>query len=69
AIAIACRGHVMKLFLSGKREMPCSSEVFTRMSRTNTKSALTDRFPFTTNPSSEARPNAYHISASNAASW
>ncbi|EGZ18736.1 hypothetical protein PHYSODRAFT_504215, partial [Phytophthora sojae] len=63
-------GHVMKLFLSGKREMPCSSEVFTRMSRTNTTpSALTDRFPFATNPRSEAWPNAYHISASNAASW
>ncbi|OWZ12840.1 hypothetical protein PHMEG_00013927 [Phytophthora megakarya] len=59
----------IKLSLSGKREIPCSSAAVTRISRTKTTpSALTDKFPFTTKPKSEARPTAYHMRARRAAS-
>ncbi|EGZ25780.1 hypothetical protein PHYSODRAFT_483644 [Phytophthora sojae] len=59
-----------KAVLLGEYGENCSSEVFTRISRTKmTPSAMTDRLLLATKPRSEALPNVYHISASSAASW
>ncbi|OWY99313.1 hypothetical protein PHMEG_00029697 [Phytophthora megakarya] len=70
AMAIACSGHITKLAWSGKSDIPCSSDVLTRISLIKTTpSALTVRLFFAMKPRSEARPNAYHINSRRAASW
>ncbi|OWZ11783.1 hypothetical protein PHMEG_00015151 [Phytophthora megakarya] len=70
AMAIACSGQVTNLACSGKSDIPCSSNVLTRINLIKTTpSALTVRLFFAMKPRSEARPNAYHINAKRAASW
>ncbi|EGZ27431.1 hypothetical protein PHYSODRAFT_470781 [Phytophthora sojae] len=66
---MAWSGHVMKELLSGKRERPCSSDVFARIRRRNsTLPEPTDKLRFWINARSDARPSAYHMMDRSAAS-
>ncbi|EEY64622.1 uncharacterized protein PITG_16046 [Phytophthora infestans T30-4] len=69
ARATASKVHVAKS-ASGKRDKPCSSDVFTRTKRRKkTLAASIEMFRFLIIDRSEARPNRYQSRHRRAASW